>query len=127
MTLSSIPSSPFGRTIAGGEPEPINHKEVLVKKKLALFGILMGAVAVFVFFAKKREASIPAEERELLRKGKRQAMFEKVQEGFEAMPEDFPPVVMYNNLDTVRQNSERILEILESEDARDKKVVAAAN
>jgi hypothetical protein len=47
------------------------------------------------------------------------------------MPEDFPPVVMYNNLDTVRENSERILEILESEDARDKedarvnKVVAA--
>jgi hypothetical protein len=105
----------------------INHKEVLVKKKLALFGILMGAIAVSIFFAKKRGASIPAEERELLRKEKRQAVFEKVQEGFEAMPEDFPPVVMYNNLDTVRQNSERILEILESEDARDKKVVAAAN
>jgi hypothetical protein len=117
--------------MADGKPESINHKEVLVKKKLALFGIVMGALGVVVFLAKKREASVPAEKRELLRKEKRQAMFEKVQEGFEAMPEDFPPVVMYNNLDTVRENSERILEILESEDARDKedarvnKVVAA--
>jgi hypothetical protein len=127
VTLSSSPPSPFGRIIAGDEPETINRKEVLVKKKLTLFGILMGAVAAFIFLAKKREASIPAEERKLLRKEKRQAMFEKMQEGFEAMPEDFPPVAMYNNLDTVRENSERILEILESEDARDKKVVAAAN
>jgi tellurite resistance protein len=127
VTLSSSQPSPFGRIIACDEPESINQKEVLVKKKLALFGILMGAVAACVFVAKRRGASIPAEERGLLRKEKRQAMFEKMQEGFEAMPEDFPPMAMYNNLDTVRQNSERILEILESEDARDKKVVAAAN
>jgi hypothetical protein len=100
---------------------------VLVKKKLALFGIVIGAIAAVAFFVKKREDAIPAEERELLRMEKRQAVFEKVQEGFEAMPEDFPPVVMYNNLDTVLQNSERILEILESEDARERKVVAASN
>ena len=98
-----------------------------MKKILALLAILIGAITLFAFLAKKKESSIPAEERELLRREKRQAMFEKMQEGFEAMPEDFPPVVMYKNLDTVRENSERILEILESDEPSKKKVVAASN
>ena len=98
-----------------------------MKKKLAILGILLGAFALIGFLVNKKQKAIPAEEREMLRREKRQAMFEKMQEGFDSMPEDFPPVVMYKNLDTVKENSERILEILEKEGSPDKKVVAAAN
>jgi hypothetical protein len=40
-------------------------------------------------------------------------MFGKMQEAMEAMPEDFPPVVMFDNVAATRENSERILELLE--------------
>jgi hypothetical protein len=49
------------------------------------------------------------------RVGKRRAMFEKMQAGMEAMPEDFPPVAMFNNVAATRENSERILELLEKD------------
>ena len=42
-------------------------------------------------------------------------MFEKMQAGMEAMPDDFPPVVMFNNVAATRENSERILELLEKD------------
>jgi hypothetical protein len=40
-------------------------------------------------------------------------MFAKMQAGMEAMPEDFPPVVLFNNVAAIRETTERILELLE--------------
>ena len=40
-------------------------------------------------------------------------MWDKMRQGMEEMPEDFPPRVMYDNVATTRTNTERILEILE--------------
>ncbi len=42
-------------------------------------------------------------------------MFQKMQAGMDAMPEDFPPVAMFNNVVATRENSERILELLEKD------------
>jgi hypothetical protein len=42
-------------------------------------------------------------------------MFEKMRAGMEAMPEDFPPVAMFNNVAATRENTERILELLEED------------
>ena len=39
----------------------------------------------------------------------------QMQAGMDAMPEDFPPVVMFNNVAATRENSERILELLEED------------
>jgi hypothetical protein len=45
----------------------------------------------------------------------------------EEMPEDFPPRVMYDNVETTRANTERILEILEANGDNGQAVGAARN
>lgn len=51
-------------------------------------------------------------------KGKRQStepqpsMWDKMRRHMEDMPEDFPPRVMFDNVATTKENTERILEIL---------------
>ena len=82
-------------------------------KKLAIFGLVLGVVFAVIAMAQKRQAAESPEEREERKKAKRLAMFEKMAEGMEAMPEDFPPVVMFENVAATRENSERILELLE--------------
>jgi hypothetical protein len=84
-------------------------------KKLAVFGLIAGAVAAAILLGKKRQSSESPGEREGRRVEKRRQMFEKMQAGMEAMPEDFPPVVMFNNAAAARENTERILELLEEE------------
>lgn len=93
-------------------------------KKLAVFGLALGAVCAMILVARKRQSSESPEERELRRQEKRRAMFEKMQEGMEAMPADFPPVVMFNNIEATRENSERILELLEKDLARTEEAAA---
>jgi hypothetical protein len=41
------------------------------------------------------------------------SIWEKMREGMEAMPEDFPPRVMFDNVAAIRENTEQILEALE--------------
>lgn len=45
----------------------------------------------------------------------RPTKWDKMRKGMEEMPEDFPPRVMFDNVETARANTERILEILETE------------
>jgi hypothetical protein len=82
-------------------------------KKLTVFGLVAGVVLAVVLLVKKSQSSGSPEEREARQVEKRRAMFEKMQAGMEALPEDFPPVVMFNNVAATRENSERILELLE--------------
>jgi hypothetical protein len=84
-------------------------------KKLAVFGLVVGAVLAVVLLVRKSQSSGSPEEREARQVEKRRAMFEKMQSSMEALPEDFPPVVMFNNVAATRENSERILELLEKD------------
>ena len=82
-------------------------------KKLAVFGLVAGAVLAVILLVKKRQPSESPEEREERKAGKRREMFAKMQAGMEAMPEDFPPVVLFSNVAAIREATERILELLE--------------
>ncbi len=43
----------------------------------------------------------------------RPSMWDKMREGMESMPEDFPPRVMFDNVVATKETTQRILEILE--------------
>ena len=95
-------------------------------KKLAMFGLVAGVVLAVVLLVKKSQSSRSPEERESRRAEKRREMFQKMQKGMEAMPEDFPPVAMFNNLAAIRENSERILELLEKDRSGSEEPVGTA-
>ncbi len=84
-------------------------------KRLAVFGLVAGAVLAAVILAKKSQSSESSQEREERQAEKRRAMFQKIQAGMEAMPDDFPPVIMFKNVEAIRENSERIRELLEKD------------
>ena len=94
-------------------------------KKLAVFGLIIGIVSAAIVMARKRQAAESPEEPGERQEKKRRAMFVKIQEGMEAMPEDFPPVVMFDNVAATRENSERILELLEKDPSSKKKPAVA--
>ena len=96
-------------------------------KRLAVFGLVAGAVLAAVILAKKSPSSESSQEREAKQAEKRRAMFQKMQAGMEAMPDDFPPVIMFRNVEATLENSERILELLEEDrSATETPVVSAA-
>ncbi len=82
-------------------------------KKALVGGLVAGAVVVAVLMSKKAQSSGSAEEREAKRAEKRREMFVKMQAGMEAMPDDFPPVVLFNNVTAIRETVEQILRLLE--------------
>lgn len=84
-------------------------------KRFVVFGLVAGAVLAGVILAKKSRSSGSSQEREAKQAEKRRAMFQKMQAGMESMPEDFPPVMMFKNIEATRENSERILELLEED------------
>ena len=84
-------------------------------KKLAVVGVVAGVVVAVNLLAKKRQQPQSSEEVEARKAAKRREMFEKMQAGMDAMPDDFPPVVMFNNVAAIRANSDRILELLEED------------
>ncbi len=87
-------------------------------KKLAILGLICGVVGAAIVIALKRRSAESPEEREKRQEKKSRVIFEKMQEGMESMPEDFPPVVMFDNVAATRENSERILELLENDPSR---------
>ena len=95
-------------------------------KKIAVFGLVAGAVLAVVLLVKKSQSSRSPDEREARRAEKRREMFQKMQKGMEAMPEDFPPVAMFNNVAAIRENSERILELLERDRSRSEEPAGTA-
>ncbi|MEE9472689.1 MAG: hypothetical protein V3W36_03750 [Acidimicrobiia bacterium] len=94
-------------------------------KKLAVLGVVAGAILAAILLAKKSQTSTSPEEREARKVEKRRAMFEKMQAGMAAMPEDFPPVVMFNNVAATRENSERMLKLLEEDRGKTEELVTA--
>lgn len=84
-------------------------------KKLAVVGVVTGVAVAASLLAKKRQQSESSEEVYARKAAKRREMFEKMQAGMAAMPDDFPPVVMFNNVAAIRENSDRIRELLEED------------
>jgi hypothetical protein len=68
-------------------------------KKLALLMLLVGVVGAVVMRGK--------------RDGPQPSMWDKMRQAMEEMPEDFPPRVMFDNVAATRENTERILEMLD--------------
>ena len=95
-------------------------------RKLAVFGLVAGAVLAVVLVVKKSQSSRSPEEREERKQKKRRGMFQKMQKGMDAMPEDFPPVAMFNDVAATRENSERILELLEKDRSGSEEPVGTA-
>ena len=70
-------------------------------KKLLVLLLVVGVVGTVLLALKRRSD------------GPRPTMWEKMQERMDAMPEDFPPRVMFDNVAATRENTDRILELLE--------------
>ena len=84
-------------------------------KKSAVVGVASGAALTIILLTKKAQSSESPQERERRRAEKRREMFEKMRAHMESMPEDFPPLVMFNNVAAIRENTDRILELLETD------------
>lgn len=69
---------------------------------LVVVGLIVASIVAAA--RKKKEGGEPAAH---------PTMWDKMRQGMEEMPEDFPPRIMYDNVETTRTNTERILEILE--------------
>ncbi len=75
--------------------------------KKMLVGVAAGcAIAAGVAAAAKKRHGAP-----------REAMWEKMRQRMEEMPADFPPRVMFDNLEAVRANTEEILSLLRQQQA----------
>lgn len=66
------------------------------------------ATACLVAIARKRQQGEQSH-------AEQPTIWDKMRKGMEEMPEDFPPRVMFDNVDSARANTERILEILEAD------------
>ncbi len=78
-----------------------------MNKKL-ITGVVVG-MAVVVAVAKSRSAST----------GPKVTMADRMRKCMEDMPEDFPPRVMFDNVEATRATSERILDLLEQQTKTD--------
>ena len=75
-----------------------------MKKWLLIVAVALGAACATVM-SRKRSAET-----------ERPTMWDKMRTHMEEMPEDFPPRIMFDNAQAARENTERILEILEVPD-----------
>ena len=76
----------------------------MMNKKLMIGAIAGFAVATGIVALTKRDTE------------PKPTMGDKMRKGMEEMPEDFPPRIMFDNLEATKANTERILTLLESED-----------
>jgi Spy/CpxP family protein refolding chaperone len=74
-----------------------------MNKKLIIGAAVACATVAAIAAAKNASAS----------RDPKPTMWDKMREGMEQMPEDFPPRVMFDNVEAIRANSERILKLLE--------------
>ena len=74
-----------------------------MNKKLIIAAVGGAAAVAAVATVKNRSASPEP----------KPTMWDKMREGMEEMPEDFPPRIMFDNIEATRANSERILDLLE--------------
>lgn len=74
-------------------------------KKFVVLMLVLGAACAAVMVRKRQLA------------GPRPSMWDKMRQHMEEMPADFPPRVMFDNVATVRENTELILKILEEGEA----------
>ena len=72
-----------------------------MKKWILLAGVAIGAACVAVV-ARQRQTG-----------AERPSKWDRMRQRMEQMPEDFPPRMMFENVETTRANTERILELLE--------------
>ena len=72
-----------------------------MKKWMVLAGLAICAAGV-VAMTRQRQAD-----------GERPNKWDKMRERMEQMPADFPPRMMFENVETTRANTERILALLE--------------
>lgn len=79
-----------------------------MKKKIIIGAVVGCASLAAVAAAKNRTASSEPSP----------TIWEKMSKGMEDMPEDFPPRVMWENIQATRANSDRIVELLERQAAR---------
>ena len=79
-----------------------------MSKKL-IVAAAVGCTACAILALRNRQAGAEG--------GGRPTMWEKMGQFMDEMPEDFPPRIMFDNLAVARQNTERILEILEEREA----------
>jgi hypothetical protein len=77
-------------------------RRYVMSKKLIVGAAAGCAVLAAVAATKKRPA------------GPKPTMWDKMREGMEGMPEDFPPRVMFDNVAATKENTGRILEILDN-------------
>jgi hypothetical protein len=94
-------------------------------KRLAVFGLLASAVFAAVILAKKSQSPESTQEREARRAEKRRAMSQAMHACMKAMPDDFPPLMMFKNVEATRENSERILELLEKDQSGTQEPIAS--
>jgi hypothetical protein len=94
-------------------------------KRLVVFGLVGGAVLAVVILAKKSQSSESSQEREVRQAEKRHAMSQTMHACMKAMPDDFPPVMMFRNVEATRENSERILELLEKDHSGTQEPIAS--
>lgn len=72
-------------------------------KRLVTAGAVGGVVVALAIAANKKKGP-----------QSRPEMWDKMREKMAEMPEDFPPRVMYDNVEATRVNTERILELLQA-------------
>ncbi len=85
-----------------------------MKKKLVMFviaGICFAAVA-------RKCVSMCSSETEQSSESEKPTKSDRMRARMERLPEGFPPRVMFENVQTARDNTERILELLEAGDVR---------
>ena len=83
--------------------------------KKILIGTIAGfAVVTGVMAAAKRDSA------------PKPTMWDKMRKGMEEMPEDFPARIMFDNIQATKDDTERILALLETEDRHVDEVEAMA-
>ena len=78
-----------------------------MNKKLIIAAVGGAAAVAAVVTAKNRSASPEP----------KPTMWDKMREGMEEMPEDFPPRVMFDNIEAAKANTEEILTLLRQQPA----------
>lgn len=80
--------------------------------KKVLFGAAAGCAAAGCIAAAAKKGQGQAEPKPTI--------WEKMRQGMEEMPEDFPPRIMFDNIEATKANTEAILELLRDEGASGK-------